>query len=156
MFILTISSLTMSNFPWFMGLIFQVPGQYCSLWHQILLLSADTSTTDCRIHFGPATSYILGLLVILLLSSPVAYWTPWNLRDSSFSVISFWPFIQFMRFSWPLYWSSLPFPSPVDHILSELSAMTHPSWVALHSMTHSFVEIYKPLCHDKAVIHEAR
>ena len=48
----------------------------------------------------------------------------------------------------------LPFPPPVDHILSELSAMTHLSWVALHSMTHSFIELHKPLRHDKAVIHE--
>ena len=48
----------------------------------------------------------------------------------------------------------LPFPPPVDHILSELSAMTRLSWVALHSMTHSFIELHKPLRHDKAVIHE--
>ena len=137
-----------------MGLIFQVPLQYCSLQHQILLLSPDTSTTDCRIHFGPATSYILGLLVILLLSSPVVYWTPSDLGDSSFGVVSFWPFTQFMRFSWPLYWSSLPFPPSVGHILSELSARTHLSWVTLHSMTHGFVELYKPLLHDKAMIHE--
>ena len=39
-----------------------------------------------------------------------------------------------------------PFPSPVNHFLSELSTMTHPSWVAQHSMTHSFIEL------DKAVI----
>ena len=30
--------------------------------------------------------------------------------------------------------SGLPFPSPVDHILSDLSTMTLPSWVAPHSM----------------------
>ena len=40
-----------------------------------------------------------------------------------------------------------PFPSPVDHILSELSTMTHLSWVALHGMAHSFIEL------DKAVVH---
>ena len=40
-----------------------------------------------------------------------------------------------------------PFPSPVDHILSELSSMTHPSWVALHGMAHGFIEL------DKAVVH---
>ena len=45
------------------------------------------------------------------------------------------------------YWSGLPFPSPVDHVLSELSAMTCPSWVALYGMAHSFVEL------DKAVAH---
>ena len=32
------------------------------------------------------------------------------------------------------YWSGLPLPSPVDHILSDLSTMTLPSWVAPHSM----------------------
>ena len=31
------------------------------------------------------------------------------------------------------------FPSPVDHVLSELSIMTCPSWVALHGMAHSFM-----------------
>ena len=40
----------------------------------------------------------------------------------------------FMGFIRQEYWSDLPFPSPVDHILSELSTVTHPSWVALHSM----------------------
>ena len=38
-------------------------------------------------------------------------------------------------------------PSPVDHVLSELSTMTRPSWVALHGMAHSFIEL------DKAVVH---
>ena len=46
--------------------------------------------------------------------------------------------IQFMGFSRLVYWSGLPFPSPVDHILSELFTMTHPSWMALNSMAHNF------------------
>ena len=56
-------------------------------------------------------------------------------------------FIPFMGFSRQEYWSGLPFPSPVDHVLSEFSTMAHPSWVALHSMAHSFIEL------DKAVVH---
>ena len=32
------------------------------------------------------------------------------------------------------------------------STTTHPSWVTLHDMAHSFTELHKPLCHDKAVI----
>ena len=43
--------------------------------------------------------------------------------------------------------SGLPFPSPVDHILLDLSTMTRPSWVALQGMAHSFIEL------DKAVVH---
>ena len=35
-----------------------------------------------------------------------------------------------------------------------LFCQTCPSWVALHGMAHSFTELHKPLCHDKAVIHE--
>ena len=34
-------------------------------------------------------------------------------------------FILFMGFSGQEYWSGFQFPSPVDHILSELSTMTH-------------------------------
>ena len=41
-----------------------------------------------------------------------------------------------MRFLWQEYWHDLPFPPLVDHVLSELSIMMHPSWVALHSMAH--------------------
>ena len=66
----------------------------------------------------------------------------------------FWPFIQFMRFSQQVYWGGLPFPPLVDHVLSELCAMTHPSWVALLIMAHSFIELCKPLRHDKVVILE--
>ena len=34
------------------------------------------------------------------------------------------------------------------------SDMTRLSWVALHSMAHSFIELHKLLHYDKAVIHE--
>ena len=33
----------------------------------------------------------------------------------------------FMGFSWQEYWSDLPFPPPVNHILSELCTVTGPS-----------------------------
>ena len=52
------------------------------------------------------------------------------------------------------YWIGLLFPPPVDHVLSELFTMIHPSWVALHGTAHSFIELHKPYRHDKAVIHE--
>ena len=70
-----------------------------------------------------------------------------DLGSSSFSVLSFCLFILFMGFSRHEYWSGLPFPSPVDHVLLELSTMTRPSWVALHGMAHSFTEL------DKTVVH---
>ena len=35
----------------------------------------------------------------------------------------------------------------MDHVLSELSTMTHLSWVALHGMAHSFIELAKAVVH---------
>ena len=146
-FTLAISCLTTSNLPWFMDLKFQGPMQYFSLQHQTLLPSAVTSTTVCCFCFGSISSFFLELF---LHWSPVAYWAPTNLGSSSFSVLSFWPIILFMMFSRQEYRSGLPFPSPVDHVLSELSTLTHQSLVALHSMAHSFIEL------DKAVVHVIR
>ena len=129
MFTLAISYLTTSNLPWFMDLIFQVPMQCCSLQHQILLSPPDTSTPGPCFHFGSVSSFLLELF---LRSSPVAHWTSTNLGSSSFSVISFCLFILFMAFSRHECWSCLPFPSPVGHILSELSTLTfHLGWTYL-------------------------
>ena len=143
-FTLAISCLISSNLPWFMGLSFQIPMQYCSLQHRTLLPSPVTSTTWHCFHFDSISLFSLELF---LLSYPVAYWAPTDLGSSSFSVISFCFFLLFMGFSRQEYWSGLPLPSPVDHVLSELSTMTHPYWVALHIMAHSFIEL------DKAVVH---
>ena len=52
------------------------------------------------------------------------------------------------------YWVGLRFPPPVDHALTELFPMTHPSSVALHNVVHSFIKLHKSLHHDKAVIDE--
>ena len=116
MFTFSISCLTTSNLPWFMDLTFQVLMQYCSLQHQILLLSLVTSTTGCCFCFG---SFSLFFLELFLHSSPIAYWAPTDLGSLSFSVLSFCLFILFMGFSRPEYWSGLPFPSPVSHVLSD-------------------------------------
>ena len=50
-----------------------------------------------------------------------------------------------MGFSRQEYWSGLPFPSPVDHVLSDLSTMTRRSWVAPQAWL-GFIEL------DKAVV----
>ena len=147
MFTLAISCLTTSNLPWFMEVTFQVPLQHCSLQHQTLLPSPVTSTAGYSFYFGSIPSFFLKLF---LHWSPVAYWAPADLGSSSFSVLSFCLFILFMGFSKQEYWSGLPFPSLVGHILLELSTVTHPSWVALHGMAHSFIEL------DKAVVHVIR
>ena len=149
MFSLAVSCLTPSNLPWFVDLTFQVPRQYCSLQHQTLLPSPVSSTAGCCFCFGSVSSFFLELF---LHSSPIAaYWAPSNLGSSSFSVLSF----AFSYCSWGsqgkntevvCHWSGL-LPSPVDHVLSELSTMTHLSWMVLHGRVHGFIEL------DKAVVH---
>ena len=143
MFSLASSCLTTSNFPWFMDLTVLVPMKYCTLQHRTLLPSPVTFTTGSWLWL-----FILFGVISPLISSSILGTA--NLGSSSFSVLSFSLLILFMGFSSKEYWSGLSFPSPVDHILSEHSTMTHPSWVALHDIAHSFIEL------DKAVVHVIR
>ena len=147
MFPLAFCCLSTSSLPWFMDLMFQVPMQYCFLQHWTLPPSPVTSTPGCYFCFGSVSSFFLELFFHW---SPVAYWAPTDLRSSSFSVLSFCLSILFMGFSRQEYWSGLPFPSPVHHVLSELSTMICESCLALHSMAHSFIES------DKAVVQVIR
>ena len=106
--------------------------QYCSLQHQTLLSPPDTYTTGPSLCFGSASLFLLELF---FHPFPVAYWTPTDLGGSFSSFILFCLFIVFMGFSWQEYWSSLPFPSPVE--LCQNSTMSCSSWVALYGMAHS-------------------
>ena len=126
-----------------MDLTFQVPMQYCSLQHWTSLPSPVTSMTGSCFCFDSVSSFFLELC---LHWSPVVYQALTDLGSSSFSVLSFCIFILFVGFSRQEYWSGLPFPSPVDHILSELSTMICSSWVALHN-SHSFIELKKAVVH---------
>ena len=122
-----------------------IPGSYA------ILLSTALDFTSITSHIHNWALFLLWLhlfiLELFLHWSPVAYWAPTDLGSSSFSVLSFCLVMLFMGFSRQEYWSGLPFPSLVDHVLSELSTMTLPSWVALHGMAHSFIEL------DKEVVH---
>ena len=131
MFSLVISYLTTSNLPGFIDLTFQV----------LFFTESEFISVTSHIHnwalfcFGSGSSFFLELF---LHSSPVVYWTPTDLGNSSFSVIYFCLFILFLRFSRKEHWSGLQFPSSVDHVFSELSTMTHPSWVVLNGMTRGY------------------
>ena len=127
-----------------MDLTSQVPMQYCCLQHQTSFPSPVHPQLGVVFCFGSIFSFFLELF---LHRSPVVYWAPTHLGSSSFSVLSFCLFILFMGFSRQEYWSGLPFLSPVDHILSELSTMTCPFMVTLHGMAHSFIDL------DKAVVY---
>ena len=95
--------------------------QYYSLQHLTVLPSPITFATGCCFCFGSISSFFLELF---LHWYPVAYWVPTDLGSSSFTVPSFCLFTLFMGFLRQEYWSGLPFPSPVDYILSELFTLT--------------------------------
>ena len=143
MFVLVISCLITSNLPWFMDLT----GSYA-----ILFLTVLDFTFTIR-HNHNWVSFLLWLslffpsgAISLFFSSGVSdtYW-PGGVHLSV--SLTFCVFILFMGLSSQECWSGLPFPSPMDHVLSELSTMTHPPWVAIHSMAHNFIES------DNAVVH---
>ena len=150
MFTLAVYCLTTSNIPWIHGP--NVPGCYAVLFFTVstLLPSPVTSTMGHIFRFDSASSFFLELI---LQSSPVAYWAPIDLGNSSFSAMSFCFLILFMKFSRQEYWSGLPFASPVDEVLSELCTTTHQSWEALRGMSHSFIELNKAVIHVISLVH---
>ena len=129
-----------------MDLTFQVPMQYWSLQHRTLLLSPVTSTTGCCFCFFSIPSFFLELF---LQWSSVAYWAPTDLRNSSFSVLSFCLFILFMGFSRQEYWSGF-------HSLLQWTTFgqTSPPWPIRFGWPYtawlSFIEL------DKAVVRVIR
>ena len=123
--------------------------QCCSLATSDFTSITSHITTVSYFHFGSIPSFFLELF---LHWSPVAYWAHTDLGSSSFSTLTFCLFMLFMGFSRQEYWSGLPFPSPVDHVLSKLSTMTHPLWMALHSMAHSFIELDKAMAHVTSLV----
>ena len=133
MFTLIISCLTTSNLSY--AILVFTTSNFASITSPI---------HNWTFHFGSFSSFFLELYIH---SSPVAYWTPTNLGSSSCSVLFFCLFRLFMAISRQEFWSGLPFPFPMDHILSELPTMTPPSWVALYAMAHSFIELDKDVVH---------
>ena len=92
--------------------------------------------------------FILSVVISPLMSSSIL--GSYRLEEFIFQCLYFVPFILLVRFSRKEYWRSFPFPSPVDHVFSELPTVIHPSWVAVHSMAHSYIEL------DMAVVHVIR
>ena len=147
-FTLAIPCLTTSNLPWFIDLTFQVPMQYCSLQHQILLLSPVTSTVGYCFCFGSIPSFFLELF---LHWSPVAYWVghlpTWGVLLS----VSY-----HFAFSYCSWGSQGKNTEVVCHSLLQWTTFcqTSPPWPACLGWPHtaylSFIEL------DKAVVHVIR
>ena len=96
-------------------------------WGKSLLCILDLSLTQVLIRFS---HFIFSL------------WTIKSLLYLLLLLLYILLFILFMGFSRQEYWNDLPFPPPVDHVLSELSTVPLLSWMDLHGMTHSFTVLW--------------
>lgn len=107
--------------------------QYCLLQH----LNSYFHQIHPQLGIFSALSQTPSFLLSFFLCSSAAYWAPTNMGDFIFQcVISFAFFKLFIQFSGErmLKWFA-SFPSLLNHTLSELSTMTHLSWVSLHNIT---------------------
>ena len=144
MFTLAISCLTTSNLPWFMDLTFQ--GSYVILFFTASDLTSITSNIPNWILF----SLWLHLFILSELISPLfssSLWGTYRPAEFIFQCPIFLSFHTVHRILKARILKQFAIPSPVDHVLSELSTLIHLSWVSLHGMAHSFTEL------DKAVVH---
>ena len=129
---LTTFSLTLIHGP-------NIPGSYGILFFTALDFTSITS------HIHNLVLFLFWLSIFILSGGISLLFSTWGVH---LSVSHFFHlFILFMGFSRQEYWSGLPFPSPVDYVWSELSTMTHLSWVALRGMAHSFIELKKAVIH---------
>ena len=118
-----------------------IPGSYAIL----LFTASDLASITSHIHSWVffllwLHPFILSGVISPLISSSIlgTYWP----GEFLFQYPTFLPFHTVHGVSRQESWSGLPFPSPVDHILSALSTMTRPSWVAPQAWL-SFTELDK-------------
>ena len=96
-----------------------IPGSYAIL----LFTASDFTSISHHMHRWVLLSLWLCLFILSGVISPLisnSILGTYRPGEFTFSVLSFCLFILFMRFSRQEYLSGLPFPSPVDHILSEV------------------------------------
>ena len=154
-----------------MDLTFQVPMQYCSLQGQT---SSESTKSNCPYYLlqqilsqwhinHPHQTHHHWMLFLLwpglvIFSGAISPLFPGTILNSYqpggliFCYRILLLFILFMGFLKQEYWSGLPFPSPVDHVLSELLTMTQLSWEAQSGRAHSFTELHKAAVHVVAVV----
>ena len=117
-------------------------GSYAVLFFTALNFTSITS----HIHNWVLFLFGLSLFVLSRVISPLfsssmlgTYWP----GEFTFQCFIFLPVHSVHGLSREEHWRGLPFPSPVDHILSDLSSMTCLSWVAPPGMAQSFTELDK-------------
>ena len=128
-----------------MDLTFQVPIQYCSLQHQNLFHHQSHPQLVLFLLWVPP--FILSGFISLLISSSIL--VTYQPGEFIFQCPIFLPFhtVHGVLKARILKWFAIPFSSEPYFVRT----LHHdPSWVALHGMAHSFIEL------DKAVVRVIR
>ena len=127
--------------------------QYCSLQHQILLLSPVTSHIHHWVLFLLwLHPFILSGVISPLISSSILH----TYRPGEFI---FWcpVFLPFHTVYGVLTGRMLEwFVSPSSSGPRFVITLHYDPWVALYSIVHSFIDLHKPLYHNKVVIYEGK
>ena len=123
-----------------------IPGSYAKLFFTASDFTSITSHMhNCALFQLWFHLFILSRAISPLFSSSIlGIYRP---GEFIFQDHTFLPFHTIHGLSRQEYWCGLSFPSPGEHVLSEISIMTHPPWVALHSMAHIFTELDKDVVH---------
>ena len=121
-----------------MDLTFWVPLQYCSLHHRTLVSPPDTSTPGYCFPLWLSPFVLSGAISLLFSSNILGTYQP---GEFIFQCHTFLPFHTVHGVLKQECSSGLPFPPAVDHVLSELSTVTRPSWATLHNIAHSLIEL---------------
>ena len=117
MFTLAISCLTTSNLPWFIGLTFPLPMQYCSLQHQTLLSPYTHLLSPFR-HIHNWASFPLWLSLVIL-SGVISLLFPTSILDTKWPTGFIFQYHIFLPFrpvhgilkARMLKWFAIPFSS---------------------------------------------
>ena len=134
-----------------MDLTFQIPMQYgplqCQTYFHHQTYSQLSIFQLCSSNF-----IIYGAIRIALCFSPVTFWTTFSLGCLSVSILLHFYTVLGIFVARILEWFAIP-ASSGSHFFPKFSTMTSPSWLALHGIAQSFIELCTTLCHEKAVIH---
>ena len=149
MFIPAIFCLTMCNLPWLLDLTFQ-------FLFDFFFIASDFTFTNRHIYNWPSfllwpSLFILSGTISMLISNSVLETSPGGII---FWCHIFLPFhiVHGILEARTLEWFAIPSSGEPGFIRTFYCDSS--IWVALHGMTHSFIELCKPLHHDMAVIYE--
>ena len=118
-----------------------IPSSYAVLLFTALDFTSISSHIHNRVLFLLRLHlFILSGVISSLISSSIL--GTYHLGSPSFSVLSFCLFILFMGLSRQEYWSGLPFLSPLDHILSEITRWSILTSDWLYSLQPKMEKLY--------------